>query len=126
LELAQDTALPQTTSLNMERSNSSSLSPLEFQNLLNVYRLCFEAAIKAHRAPSVTAFSQHTKYHDVWRVYEDKRTHGKIPLGAHKILVNAYNKWNLCDHFCAMIFDALRKHLERTHIQAQFESLQLF
>jgi hypothetical protein len=96
----------------MAPSKPSLLSRSELKDILNVYRLCFEAAIDAFRAPSVTAFSQHPDHDNFWRVYGDAATSGHMPKGTHQELLDAYRKWNMCDDFCVMVFGALRKHLK--------------
>jgi hypothetical protein len=118
LGAAQNTAVPKIPITTMARSKTSSLSSSKLKDILNVYRICFEAAVEAERKPSVTGLSQHPSNERVWRIYQDCTTSWDVPDGASEAFVEAYKKWSLCDNFCVMVYDALKEHVKSMCIQA--------
>jgi hypothetical protein len=116
---AQNTALPEIPITTMVHSKIGPLSPSQLREILNVYRICFEAAVDAERKPSVTGLSQHPRNERTWRVYQNYKTSWEAPYGAaSEAFVAAYKKWALCDNFCVMAYGALKEHLESMFVQA--------
>lgn len=118
LNLRQNAALPTAKYLAMASSKLPPLDRRELTKILHLYRICFEAAVKAYRALSVTSFRRSKQDWRFWEVYlsEDTMARGEIPEDADDEFVLAYKKWCLCDHFCSMLFKALRKHLKSESI----------
>jgi hypothetical protein len=107
----------------MASSKYRFLSHSKLEQILNIYRICFEAAVKARRAPTVTAFVPHPEHGDFWSVYLDPAAQGALPPGISEDLERAYKKWNLCDNFAAMLFSTLREHLKGEYFLAPLLAL---
>jgi hypothetical protein len=89
----------------------SHLSHFKLRQILGLYRICFEAAVKAYRSHSVTTFRGNPDDQRRWDVYPDLETEGGLPIDADAKLVAAYKKWNLCEHFCCLLYAAVNRHL---------------
>jgi hypothetical protein len=87
------------------------LSHSKLKEILSFYRICFEAVVEAERRPSVTSFRRNPDDPRRWDVYPDFDTEGGLPADASAEVVAAYKKWNLCEHFCLMLYAAVKKHL---------------
>jgi hypothetical protein len=91
----------------------TSLRRADLAKILNIYRICFAAVLKAYRAPSVTSFRRSPLGSHIWEVYlhQDTSNREEIPAEAESPVVEAYKAWNLCDHFCIFLYEALHNHL---------------
>lgn len=108
----------------MSDADKPSPLPLEIEEILNLYRLCFETAVKSCSLRSISIFQPSPFSNDnVWEVYQDKfsRTPNLPPsrmtaksrqMYAEKGY-KAYKKWNLCDTFCLLLHDVLKLVLQR-------------
>jgi hypothetical protein len=114
----QNAALPTAKQFTMTSSKLSPLDRGELTKILNLYCICVEAVVKAYRAPSVTSFRRNKQGSRFWEVYlsEDIIARGDRPEEAEDDLVLAYKEWCLCDHFCSMLYKALRRHLRSESI----------
>jgi hypothetical protein len=92
-----------------------SLSHKKLREILSVYRICFEAAVKACSFPSVTSFCPSSADERAWNMFLNHNTtsRGEIPVDTSAEVVAACKKWSLCDHFCLMPYGVLKRHLHR-------------
>ncbi|KAL5113533.1 hypothetical protein ACEQ8H_008598 [Pleosporales sp. CAS-2024a] len=88
------------------------LSRAELEAHLNVYRICFEAALTACPTVTVTAVEQNPHNPLQWQLEVDEYTVGGKTADFPLSLVDAHRKWYLCDHFCYFVLRSLRQHLE--------------
>lgn len=105
----------------MSAARASPSFTLEIEETLNFYRVCFESAVTFYRPKSLRAFDisnfKHESYPNanVWRVYQGLSTVRLNQLPSHMTNAQkkAYRKWNLCDTFCLLLQEPLKRHLER-------------
>jgi hypothetical protein len=91
-----------------------SLSHKKLREILSVYRICFEAAVKACSFPSVTSFRTNSADERAWDMFLNHNTtsRGEIPVDTSAEVVAACKKWSLCDHLCLMLYGVLKRHLQ--------------
>ncbi|CAO2652710.1 Nn.00g021210.m01.CDS01 [Neocucurbitaria sp. VM-36] len=107
----------------MSDAGNSSPLPLEIEEILNLYRTCFEATVKFCSLRSISIFQPSPfSNNNVWEVYQDRFS--RIPNLPPPDMTEksrqmytkkgqkAYKKWNLCDTFCLLLHDVLKKILK--------------
>jgi hypothetical protein len=94
--------------------SKSSLSHQKLRGILSIYRICFEAAVKACSFPSVTSFRPNSADERAWDMFLDHNTtsRGDVPADTSAEVVAACKKWSLCDYFCLMLYGVLKRHLQ--------------
>jgi hypothetical protein len=85
-------------------------SPNEYtlEEFLTFLLITFNSAVAASRDyPSVASFFKNPHHKDVYNVNRGAG-YGELPPGTSEEMVNAYKKWNLCDHFCFFLYMFLK------------------
>lgn len=119
LKLPEEIPSTQIASLEMSSASASASSALEIEEVLNLYRVCFESAVKFYRPKSIINFKLIKKNSQpkaiIWSVVQGASAVKLDQLPSHmtKEQKKAYRKWNLCDTFCLLLHEPLRRHLKR-------------
>jgi hypothetical protein len=89
-----------------------SLTREKLRELLSIYRICFEAC----SFPSVASFRPNPDEERAWDMFPDYNTtsRGEIPADTSAEVAAACKKWSLCDSFCLMLYEVLKRHLKGT------------
>ncbi|KAH7071022.1 hypothetical protein FB567DRAFT_598280 [Paraphoma chrysanthemicola] len=88
---------------------------MDVEQILNLFRICFDAAANGFRRPRVRDF--HRKPRDGLDIRQvcvtrASRNQNQVPVGTPEYLRQAYMKWNLCDHFCYIVLEAVRRAIQ--------------